>query len=89
MDAHMDGLKKERYFSKCLTYRTNLVALLDGAEFMELFPELLGFVLSAKIEKPVTYQNNTPVLTLVEWCTTRTKEVCYHKGPSSPQKIDI
>jgi hypothetical protein len=42
-----------------------LIALSDNVSLVELFHEFLGFVLNQKIAKPIIYQDNTSVISLV------------------------
>jgi hypothetical protein len=56
--------KKQKCVSKSPT-EAELIALLDNVSLVELFHEFLGFVLNQKIAKPIVYQDNTSVISLV------------------------
>ncbi len=53
---------------KCITKsptEAELVALLDNVGFVELFHEILSFILNWAVDIPTVYQENTSVISLV------------------------
>jgi hypothetical protein len=53
---------------KCITKsptEAELVALLDNVGFVELFHEILSFILNCAVDIPTVYQENTSVISLV------------------------
>jgi hypothetical protein len=58
------SLKKKKCVSKSLT-ESELVALLDNLGLVELFQELVEFMLIERLLKPIIFQDNTSVIMLV------------------------
>ncbi len=56
--------RKQKCISKSPT-EAELVALLDNVNQVELFQEQLEFMVNGATDKPVIYQDNTAVITLV------------------------
>ncbi len=56
--------RKQKCVSKSPT-EAELVALSDSVSQVELFQELLEFMVNGATDKPVIYQDNTAVITLV------------------------
>ena len=56
--------RKQKCVSKSPT-EVELVALSDNVNQVELFQELLEFMINGATDKPVIYQDNTAVITLV------------------------
>jgi hypothetical protein len=54
-------LKKQKCVSKSLT-EAELVALLHNVGLVELFQELLSFMINAKMLDPIVYQDNMLVI---------------------------
>jgi hypothetical protein len=70
------GSRKQKCVSKSPT-EAELVALSDNLGFVELFSEMLEFMLNTKCEKPLIYQDKASMVELVTsgGGTTRTKHM--------------
>jgi len=58
------ALQKQKHVSKSPT-EAELVALSDNLGFVELFHEFVSFLVNDKIKKPLIYQDNTLVISMV------------------------
>jgi hypothetical protein len=86
--------RKQKCVSKSPT-EAELIALSDNVGLVELFNEFLGFVLNSEVRKPIVYQDNTSVISLVTigGGIVRTKHLrarmCLVKEAISQQKLEI
>jgi hypothetical protein len=86
--------RKQKCVSKSPT-KAELIALSDNVGLVELFNEFLGFVLNSEVRKPIVYQDNTSVISLVTigGGIVRTKHLrarmCLVKEAISQQKLEI
>jgi hypothetical protein len=75
-------LKKQKCVSKSLT-EAELVALLHNVGLVELFQELLSFMINAKMLDPIVYQDNMLVIMSV----TKGGDVTWTKQMRTKMKL--
>lgn len=75
-------MKKQKCVSKSLT-EAELVALLHNVGLVELFQELLSFMINAKMLDPIVYQDNMLVIMSV----TKGGDVTWTKQMRTKMKL--